>query len=210
MRTPFSGFISLLMTIAAIFVAVIVLFSLLTSGDLGPQDGCKDPDTGDIRSIPLSDALAGEFDQAWDAANAAVDGGQAEASFTLTEAQVSSRANSFLEAGDAPVTEVTVCFHDGSAEARAKVEVPTLATLPLVGSVFEPDVKAAGNVDFRGERPSLDLTELDAGGLPGFIEDAIKDRAEDEVNKLLDDLQLDHAYSLTFTEGQIQVTVRPK
>ena len=210
MRTPFSAFVSLLLTVAAVVAGIVVLFALLTSSDLGPQDGCENPDTGEVRTVEISDALAAEFEQAWKDANAGVSGGQPEVSFSLTEAQVSSRANSFLEDGDAPIKDVTVCFHNGSAEARGKVETPALAGLPLVGSVFEPDVKAAGTVDFKGERPSLQITELDAGALPGFIEDAIKDRAEDEVNELLDDLQLNFGYSLTFTEGQVQITVRPK
>jgi hypothetical protein len=210
MRTPFSAFVSLLLTIAAVIAGIVVLFALLTSTDLGPAEGCENPDTDEVRTVEISDALAAEFEQAWNDANAGVAGGQPEVSFSLTEAQVSSRANRFLEDGDAPVKDVTVCFHSGSAEAHGKVETPTLAGLPLIGSVFEPDVKVAGTVDFNGERPSIQITELDAGALPGFIEDRIKDRIKDEVNGLLDDLALKNSYSLTFSEGQVQVTVRPK
>jgi hypothetical protein len=163
-----------------------------------------------VRTIESSDALAEEFDQAWNDANAGVAGGQPEVSFSLTEAQVSSRTERFLKDGGAPIKDVTVCFHEGSAEALGKFEISTLNDLPLIGGVFEPEVKVAGTVDFEGERPSLEISELDAGALPGFVEDRIKDRAEDEVNGLLDDLQLNFSYSLTFTEGQVQVTVRPK
>jgi hypothetical protein len=209
-----SPFVALLVTFGfflLVFVALSALFVALADSDAEAGDGCTDPETGEAREVENSDALADSFDESLSEAQEAVRSGQGSAEATFSEGEVSSRAAAYLEARDVPLEDLVICFHDGSAEASATIEVPRLHGIPIVGEeVFTMYASATGTINFEGERPSLQIDEVDAGHMPDFVEDEIASQVEDEINDHIDDLVLEFNYEVTFTEGQATLTVSPR
>jgi hypothetical protein len=66
-------------------------------------------------------------------------------------------------------------------------------------------VSARGTIDLSGEHPRIDITDLDAGSLPGFATGLLEDELESLVNDELDKLTLDRAYDVTFTETRAEL-----
>jgi hypothetical protein len=210
-RSPFVALLAIFGFFALVVIAFSALFVALADSDTSPGDGCTDPDTGEVREVTISPEQAASFNDALQSAQDKVDSGSASATVTFDESQVSSRASQFLENADAPVRDVKVCFHEGYAEGRATFEVPALGELPAVGDdLFDVYVVAQGSVSFAGERPSLDVTDVDVGNFPDFIADEIADELESEINDSLDDLQLDYEYAVTYEEGSATLTLRSR
>ncbi|MEO6197420.1 MAG: hypothetical protein ABIP58_04845 [Dehalococcoidia bacterium] len=208
-RSPLIALLGTFAFFALVIVAATALFVALVDSDVEAGDGCTDPETGEEREISNTAQLAESFDSSLQEAQAAVASGQATATVTFSESQVSSRAASYLE--ETALQDVVVCFHDGSAEARATYQIPAVYDVPVIGDdLFTVYATAEGSISFAGERPSIDITEIDAGRLPGFITDQVADLVEDEVNNEIDGLQLDYAYEVTFTEGEAALTLRPR
>lgn len=209
-----SPFVALLVTFGfflLLFVALSALFVALADGDAEAGDGCTDPETGETREVDNTDAQANSFDESLSEAQEAVRSGQTSAQATFSEGEVSSRAAAYLEARDVPLEDLVICFHDGSAEASATIEVPGLHGLPIVGDeLFTIYASASGTVSFEGERPSIEIDEVDAGHMPDFVEDEIANQIEDEINDRIDDLVLEFTYEVTFTDGQATLTVSPR
>ena len=177
----------------------------LLGGGAG-ADGCRSADaSGPTRQVTSTEALAGQWQQRWEALPALILSGQAT-SITFDESEVTSRANQFLREKDAPVKDVLVCFHEGSAEAMAKADIPALSDVPLIGGVFEAHVRVAGAAVLSGPNPRIELQEIDAGRLPSAATDALRDRLQDEINSRLAGLTLDYPYAVTFSEGRVTLT----
>lgn len=192
-------------------VAGVVIFGILAAsgGPDEPAGTCRAGVDGgaqgsdDLRDVLTDPALAQAWQERWDAFRA-----EQEASVAFEESDVTSRADEWLEDEDVPLKHVTVCFYDGEAEARATAEVPGASDVPLIGGVFETEVSARGTIDLSGEHPRIDITDLDAGSLPGFATGMLEDDLESLVNDELEKLTLDRTYDVTFTETHAEITAR--
>lgn len=199
--------------VLVVVVGVIVLGVMAATGDFGKANECisKAPGAEDAppRGVSTDSGVADQWDANWKAFDDQLDGGQA-ATVTFTESEVTSRADEFLKNKKAPVDDVVICFHDGSAEARGKVELPVLGAVPVIGSAFKTQVKITGTMDLSGPHPKIVITDIEAGNLPGTAVDQVEDTVRDIINSRLDDLNLSHQYpKITFTEGSVQIDGTP-
>src|SRR2546425_1755290 len=153
---------------------VIVLGVLAATGDFGKANECvsqaSDASATAPRGVSTDLALAGRWDTKWKTFDNALGAGQS-GSVSFTESEVTSKANQFLKDKGAPLDDIVVCFHDGEAEARAKVELPVLGGIPVIGGAFETKVKMKGTVDTSGAHPKIAITDLEAGNLPSTATD---------------------------------------
>jgi hypothetical protein len=188
-------------------IGAAVVFLLIIDTGSFETGRCRALD-GIVREIERSDAFARSFDRIWDELTIQAIAGASNFHVTLTESEVSARAAELL-GDDFPVSEITICFHDGYAEAWAKGEIPTLGDLPLFGGLFDAVARARGTLDFSGPYARFTFSELNIENVPGFIEDEIRDEAEKEANETLATMPLDYEYNLTFTEGAVTVSVSP-
>ncbi|MDO8615801.1 MAG: hypothetical protein Q7T33_08720 [Dehalococcoidia bacterium] len=198
--------------LAAAVIGLVVIALLASSGGSGPADACRpagSSDDGSLRPVARDVETAAVFQQRWDDLRFRALSGSPTLSATFSEGEVTARASQYLAERDAPLQDIVICFHDGQAEARARAEVPTLADVPLLGGLFDTNVRLVGSIDLSGEHPRLKIEQLEAGNLPGFLEDAVRDEVEDAVNSRLTDLQVDLSYSVTFREGEAEVAVSP-
>jgi hypothetical protein len=204
---PFTLIIGFVVFTASAVIVIGIAYVLLKDDDLGPADACQDAVTGEQRDIQRDVAYAETFQQTWDSINAQLAAGATEVTLGFSESEVTSRAAAYLDERDAPLDDLTICFHDGYAEARASVEVPGASDLPLVGGAFDTTARITGTLDLTGEHPQLVVTDFDAGNLPGIVEDELRDSVEDSVNDRLTGLTLRYDYtSLVFTEGTATIT----
>lgn len=195
-------------------VAGVVIFAVLASsgGPDEPVGTCRNRGSGpgsvplpSLRDVATTPALAQAWQERWDAFRAATAG---QGSIEFQESDVTSRADEWLDDEDVPLKHVTVCFYDGEAEARATAEVPGASDIPLLGGVFETEVSARGTIDLSGEHPRIDITDLDAGSLPGLATGLLEDDLEFLVNDELDRFTLDRTYDVTFTETRAEISAR--
>ena len=205
--SPFRILFGVVVAGTAAIIVVTVAFVLFGGEDLGPKNACRNAVTGEERPVSRDDTYAQTFQQTWDSIDEQLTAGATEVTLGFSESEVTSRASAFLDERDAPVHDLVVCFHDGYAEARATVEVPGASDLPLIGGLFDTTARVKGTLDLAGEHPKLVITDLNAGRLPGFVEDELRSNVQDEVNKRLDDLVIRYDYtSLVFTEGTATIT----
>lgn len=192
--------------------AGLLVFALLSStgGPDEPAGSCRNtefdlesPESPMHRAVKTDPALAQLWQVRWDAFRA-----ESAAGTVLEESEMTSRASEWLADEGVPLKRVTICFYDGEAEARASAEVPGASDIPLLGGAFETEVSARGTIDLSGEHPRIDITELDAGSLPGFATGLVKSDIESLVNAELAKLTLDRAYDVTFTETRARISVR--
>ena len=203
--TIFLGFVILSAT--GVIVAGI-LFVLLTGGSLGPEDACENAVTGEVRPVVRDSTAEQSFQQNWDSIAAQVMAGQPEVTLTFDESQVTSRAASYLDARDAPVEDIVICFHEGYAEARGIAEAPVAGDLPLVGDAFDTESRIEGTLDLEGSSPRLVISDLDAGRLPSAVEDEVRDEIASAINDRLTGLPITYDYTIAFGEGFMTITAR--
>ncbi len=199
--------------ILAAVVGAVVLGAMAATGDFGKAGECISEAAaaagGAPRGVSVDAGVADSWDAKWDGFDNQLDGGQAS-SVTFTESEVTSRAIDFFEDKNAPLEEITICFHEGQAEARAKVELPAISDVPLIGNAFKTKVKMTGTVDLSGPHPVIVINDLEAGNLPGFATDQVESSVDDIINERLDDLNLSHQYdAVNFTDGSAEVSGRP-
>ena len=53
------------------------------------------------------------------------------------------------------------------------------------------------------------ITDLEVGGLPSLLTDLVEDFINNIIADQTEDLDLDHSYSLTFTEGEVTISGVP-
>jgi len=185
-----------IVTTAAVLAGVVVLLVFVGGPNTDPVCGGRD--------VVVSSELAASFDARWDAFSSALDAGRA-ATLSLDESVITARARTFLsEHGVDEVRNVVVFFFaadGGYGEARAEVDVPVLGG--TAGRI-------RGRLDLRGASPVLEITKLDVGSLPGFVEGPITNAIEDAINnEALADLSLEHRLTLTFGEGTVLISGEP-
>jgi hypothetical protein len=199
--------------VVAAVIGAITLTALAATGGPGETNGCRSDQTNasgqhEIRGVNDEDVLATTWQTKWSAFDQQLDASQAS-SVSFTESESTSRATRYLDAKEAPLKELIICFHDGEAEASGKVKLPVLGDLPGVGGAFESNVQARGAIDFSGQYPRVTMTKFEAGNLPSSAAERLKGQVEDMINDRLDDLNLQHKYTPKFTEGAIEIIGTP-
>lgn len=185
--------------IISAFTGLILLVVVVTVGTgILAFTGGPAPCTPGGGAIEISDAQAASFDAKWDGLDAALTAGS-PSSITLTESEVSSRANKYIDEEDGDVGDVQVCIHDGFGEVTGSVNV-------LGGS---GKFKVTGTVDVTSGHPVVDFQDIQVGNVPGFVLGPLEGVVEDAIQGLLDDITLDHTYIPALSEGQAQVNGTP-
>ena len=195
MLNPFRLIASVLgFIVLATPIAAVAFFFVAIAGSPGT---CEDEE----RPITTSLRLAATFQDKLDDLEATLDIGQS-ASATFTESEVTSRADLWLKDHDAPIEEILICFGDGTASASAKIDIPFVP-----GDI---DVLARGTLNLTGSVAEADVQDLEVGGLPGLLTDLVEDFVNKVIEDQTEDLNLDHTYTLLFTEGQVTISGTPK
>ncbi len=201
------------LSVLGIFIAAVVLVALAATGDVGEANGCLSDQanaTGEheVRGVNTDSTLSDAWQAKWREFDAKLDAGQS-ASVSFTESESTSRSTRYLDSKDAPIKDLVICFHDGDAEAIAKVGLPILADLPGIGDSLDTNVRVRGTMDFSGVNPRIVVSEIEAGNLPDKAAERLKGRIEGVINDRLDDLRLEHKYTPKFSEGAIEITGTP-
>ena len=179
---------ALVLAIAFVVVAGVLAFS-----------GGPDPCTPGGGPITVNVATSEVFKQKWDDFNAVLDQG-ASTSVTFNESEISSRTDTFLDDNDAPFSEARVCIHDGYGEATASLDA-------ILG--LEAKIRVKGNLDMTGDHPVARIDDIEVGNVPGFLTDIVKRFVEDAIENQLDDIDLEHTYTPSLSEGQAQIDGQP-
>jgi len=176
---------------------LLVVVGVVGTGILALTGGPA-PCTPSGGAIEINDAQAASFDAKWDGLDADLAVGS-PSSITLTESEVSSRANKYIDDEGGDVDDVRVCIHDGFAEVTGSVDV-------LAGS---GKFKVSGTVDLTSGRLVVDFQDIEVGNVPGFVLGPLEGGVEDAIQELLDDITLEHTYIPALSEGQAQVNGTP-
>lgn len=198
-HNPILLVLSIFVVAGALTVGAGVTYALLQTAGTYETGLCKSP-SGEVRQVDTEASFARGFDVSWDQL------GFQTLQITLSESEVTSRADELLQ-DDLPVDDITVCFHDGYAEAFAHGELPLLGSVPVIGGLFDSSVRARGSVGFDGPYALLTISEFDIDDVPGFLDDRLRDQIERETNETLATLPLKFDYRVTFEEGRAIVTV---
>ena len=191
-KTPLGIIISLFSgLIGLVLIAGVGVTAMALTG--GPA-----PCTPGGGAIEISDAQAQSFDTKWDGLDAALAGGRSS-SITLTESEVSSRADKYIDDKGGDVDDVRVCIHDGYGEVTGSVDV-------AVGS---GKFKVKGTVALNGGRPVVDFDDIELGNVPGFALGPLEGAVEDAIEELLDDITLEDTYAPSLSEGQVKIDGTP-
>jgi hypothetical protein len=200
-RNPIIALLAIVVAAGVLTVAAAITYSLIQTAGSYETGVCKSP-SGEVRQIDTDPSFARDFDVSWDQL------GAPSIQITLSESETTSRADELL--GDnLPVDEITICFHDGYAEAFAHGELPVLGGIPLLGGIFDSSVRARGTVDFDGPYARFTITEFDIDDIPGVVDDQLRDEIERETNEALATLPLKFDHQVTFQEGRAIVSVAP-
>lgn len=184
-----SGIFLGLILIAVILGAITT--ALMATG--GP--GACEPASGEL---VVNQANSDAFIAKWDAFDQALNNGT-PGFVTFNESEIASRAASWANDEDVPFEDMRACLHDGYGEGSA--------TLRVLG--MDVKVRIKGTLDLSGDNPQAKVDDISVGNVPGFLMapvEAIVDRSLDEG---LNDLEIDHDYSLTLKEGEATVGGRP-
>jgi len=192
-KSPLSIIFSLITTLFMIAVVVVVVSGVLAF--TGGPDPCT---KGGALPIETSDAQAASFDAKWDQLDAALAAG-APSSITLTESEITSRANRYLRDKGGDVAEIRVCIYAGSGAATGDVD------LPLGTAKF----KATGTVELTGGHPVVQFDDVEVGNVPGVVLSPFKSAVESAIQDQLDDVDLDHVYTVELQPGQAVISGAP-
>lgn len=192
-KSPLGIIFSIIGTVFLVIFAFVIITGILAfSGGPSP---CTPGGTAPIED---NDANAAAFDAKWDQMDAVLDGG-APASVTLTESEVTSRANQFIKEEGGDIGTVQVCIYSGSGAATGEVD------LPIGNAKF----KATGTVSLDGPHPVAEFDDIEVGNIPGVVMDPFESAVEDAIQELLDDVNLDHTYTVELQPGQAVISGTP-
>ena len=193
-RSPIGMILGLFSTLLTLFVLLVLVTGVLAYTG-GPGE-CT-PGGGDIE---IGDAQAASFDQKWDQLDASLGGGS-PATVTLTESEISSRAERYINdhSGGADISDVRVCLHDGKGEVSGKADA-------FLGSV---KFKVSGTADLNGDHPRAEFDDIEVGNVPSTVIAPFENIVEDAIQQLLDDITLKHSYVPVLSEGQVEIRGTP-
>jgi hypothetical protein len=186
-------FFALLVAAGAVTFAFAVLALLILLGSSGECGG-------ESRMIVVTEDLSATFQSKWDGFDATLDGGTAT-TVRFDESEVTSRATSYLEEKDAPIKGLKVWIYPGEGETGGKIKTP----------FFGLDVSARieGAVDLSGAQPKAEITDIEIGWVPGPLSGLIKGFVRGLVDDQLEDIELEHRYSLDLADGIATVNGQP-
>jgi hypothetical protein len=191
--SPLGIIIGIITSLVMILVVLVLITGALAV--TGGPSACTPGGTAPIENTPEN---AAAFDTKWDQMDAQLDGGT-PASVTLTESEITSRANTFIDEQGGDIADVQVCIYDGSGAATGEVDL-------LVGSA---KFKVTGTVTLTGEHPVAEFDDVEIGNIPGAIVDPLTGTVEDAIQELLDDITLKHTYTVELQPGQAVISGTP-
>ena len=215
--SPVLSFLTLALgAVITVALAGGFIIGILAAGKVGEAPGkcrnvelnAENTESPGLRDALTDPTLATQWQQRWDQFNATLDTGSA-GSVTFEEGEATSRVAQWIDETDAPLSEVTICFYAGIAQAGGHANIPILNDVPLIGGLFETDVRVLGRIELGGEQPRIRIAEMDAGDFPDWMSDPIKDDIEEIVNERLADLTIRHRYTVTLRESQMEITGEP-
>ena len=174
-------------------LAAAVLFVMAILGNPGTCEA-------EEQSIAHSPALATSFQEKWDRLNTVLAFGS-EASITLSEAEVTSRAEQWVIERDVPVSDLVICFSMEGGAASGQVDVPFF---PL-----DVDVLIRWTVDMTGETLKVEIEDIEVGGLPGPVADLVENFIDDLIDDQEEQLGLDFSYGVAFSDGEATISGQP-
>jgi hypothetical protein len=183
------GIVMLLFGLAVLFV--VVVGALAVTG--GPAD-CTPGDGPIVVDAAHSDA----FKQKWKGFNDVLDA-RSPSSVTLTESEISSRADSYLKTKNAPLKEPRACIHDGSGEGQAKISFLGLTT----------KFKVKGTLDLTGAHPKAKIDSMSVGNVPSWLISPARSYINRAIDSELNSVTLDHRYAPTLKPGQAELAGTP-
>jgi hypothetical protein len=172
-------------------VSVVGIGALATRG--GP--GACTPGGG---PVSVDAASADTFQKKWDAFNAALDG-KAPGSIAISESELTSRAKTYLGDHDAGFHDPRICLHNGYGEGSA--------TFSRLG--MDVKLKIKGTMDLTGAHPKAKIDKMQIGSLPGWLTAPAERVINRALESALNDLDFDHRYAPSFTEGNVTVAGTP-
>jgi hypothetical protein len=190
--SPIGIIAGILSAVVLIVVGLIVVTGVLAM--TGGPSACT-PGGG---PITVDAANAASFDAKWDQMDASLDSGQ-PASITLNESEVTSRADAFIEEEGGDVDDIQVCIYEGSGAVTGTLDTP------IGGAKF----KATGTVELTSGHPVAEFDDVEVGNVPGVVLDPFESAVEDAIQELLDDIELDHTYSVTLRPGEAVIQGNP-
>lgn len=183
------GIISSIVLLLVLFVVVVGALAVTGS----PAD-CTAGDGPIVVDAAHSDA----FKQKWNGVNAILDAGS-PSSVTLSESEVSSRADTYLKQKNTPFKQPRVCLHDGSGEGQAKISFLGLTA----------KFKVKGTLDLTSAHPKAKIDSMEVGNLPGWLISPAESFVNRAIDSALNDVSLDHRYAPTLKPGQAVVAGTP-
>ena len=192
LKSPLGMILGLISSLLTLLVLIVLITGVLAYTG-GP--GACTPGGG---AIEISDAQAASFDQKWDQLDASLDGGAVTA-ISLTESEISSRADRYVRDHSGDISDVRVCVHDGQGEVTGKVDA-------FLGKI---KFKAAGTVDLSSGHPVAEFDDISVGNVPGFILGLFEGIVESAIEELLDDIGLSHTYSPGLSGGSAEIQGTP-
>jgi len=192
-KSPLGIILGIISTVLVVLVAFVVITGILAFS--GGPSACTPGGTAPIED---NEANAVSFDVKWDQLNASLDSGTPSA-ISLTESEITSRANELIEDEGGDLGTVQVCIYSGSGAATGEVDLP-------VGTA---KFKVTGTVSLDGPHPVAEFDDVEVGNIPGVVMDPFESAVEDAIQELLDDIDLDHTYTVELQPGQALVTGTP-
>ncbi len=64
-------------------------------------------------------------------------------------------------------------------------------------------------MDLTGDKPKIDIDDMEFGKVPGWFVDVTDAIFGNDINEALEDIELEHTYTPTLTEGQAQIDGEP-
>lgn len=190
---PFAYLWALLVLVGAVAAAAAVLLLLAVLGSVGECGG-------EGRLVVITAEHSSAFQGKWDMFDATLDGGN-PATVSFNESEVTSRATAYLEEKDAPIKGLKVCIYPGEGEASGKIKTPFFG--------LEVSALVRGTVDLSGAQPKAEISEIKIGGAPGFVSGLIEGFVGGLIDDQLEDIDLEHRYSLDLADGTANVGGQP-
>jgi hypothetical protein len=177
-------------------VLIAVILGILTTALMatGGPDACE-PASG---AITVSQANSDSFIQKWDAFDQALNNGTPGVA-TFNESEIASRAESWANEKDVPFEDIRACLYDGYGEASATVRVLGM----------DVKVRVKGTLDLSGDNPEAKVDDISVGNVPGFLMAPVEFVVDRALDDGLDDLEIEHDYSLTLKEGEATIGGKP-
>ena len=191
-KSPLGMILGLISSLLTLLVLVVLITGVLAY--TGGPGACT---PGGV-AIEISDAQAASFDQKWDQLDASLDGGAATA-ISLTESELSSRADQYIRDHSGDISDVRVCVHDRQGEVTGKVDA-------FLGKI---KFSAKGTVDLTSGHPVAKFDDIAVGNVPGVVLGLLEGTVESAIEELLDDINLSHTYTPSLSEGSAQIQGTP-